>query len=1272
MAEDIAENSSLEQYQSKPRALCMNVADPEYQRNSNFLESSKKDLLKRYPKFEDSRAEARDFFSTIIQNVFVEGISKHVFIRNYTLAGNRNPRVAIRLQRTPWDYLSKFMPENKTLLFKGSVKGNFFVVDSVSDHYDEPLLPYEVECRIIRYDNQERVKADNGNFLYDLAAEAASLNEHTGQRLVEWNNYINWRSNIVKARMHGVPYIRVRTQNEYIVFTLRFQNREAYDSEIKWLKKSELAAYDEKQYSDDKGNFSYNEERNFREKLEPLGSMARNFKRQGREVGDHFEIDLVYNFPASDEFEEMSAEEREDYIQTRLLPRYPETGFLAPLVIKDLSLFGRLSGAVRRLQEDKFCRSPNMAMWIFDVKRARLPRPEDRAYWEEKVGNNWLNQKVAENLNQREAIFKMLEAPDLCLIQGPPGTGKTTVIAEAIYQLTKNGERVLLASQSHDAVDNALERLADRPEIRAVRLGERDRDRDEERSKFSQTGVLAGYYSRISNAISQDFLSRWNENRHNYSQCELELRDWRHISTDLEDLNRELTTINDRRTQLKLELKQAQSDRDNALSANNNHENAKRQYRAFADMAAEGNFGEEFYLPPEFGEILAQEFVPVLNFARENGILLASSVNSDVIQRDINLSLKRIAKDSEKLARLRDKLSQIQKNAGVNDSINQLKIQELNEAIRRISEQMEDDGISNERWTELKNERKRLREEKQKIGDSVSVSFSEDELSLLAAEIQEKINQTAECENLTQTATEIIRLYREALNNFIRRIGEKLDSYQPPDVRALDERVKSCRGQLKQLEEDSSRKQTELIQKEQLGVTLAQKYRCERDEIESRIENELARLNDEWAKDAEIRQVWKVTLEKFAQKLNDEQTVRYDKEYYQDIYIRSCNVVGITCTANMKELDEIFYDFDVVIIDEVSKATPPELLTPLMKARKTILVGDHRQLPPVFNEYQKPYNELIEELNARQAENESESDEDDESPLKPEDLQKYRDMVTSSLFREYFEQADDKIKHSLLTQYRMHSDIQRIINRFYDGKLVSGIIDRENEIKAHGLNILTERGESFLRPDSHAYWIDSSKLRGKIMLQSQYSGSDSLHNIFEKYIILSVLQEINDACARIGKIGVTVGVISFYGSQVGDLRKAVKELRNQGKLKALRVDVNTVDRFQGKEKQIIITSLVCNTTYGNASRHVTAFERINVAFSRAQNLLIIVGAKELYRGLKVPIPSMDTGELRSSRIYQGIIDDIAGNGALISGEILISENDVNKIFDEYAKEAAES
>lgn len=191
------------------------------------------------------------------------------------------------------------------------------------------------------------------------------------------------------------------------------------------------------------------------------------------------------------------------------------------------------------------------------------------------------------------------------------------------------------------------------------------------------------------------------------------------------------------------------------------------------------------------------------------------------------------------------------------------------------------------------------------------------------------------------------------------------------------------------------------------------------------------------------------------------------------------------------------------------------------------------------------------------------------------------------------------------------------------------------------------------------------------MEQSRYTGSTSLHNIFERYIICAIVRKLNEAYSALGRSGVTVGVISFYGSQVGDLRKAVKALRNEGKLKALKVDVNTVDRFQGKEKQIIITSLVCNTKRGNASRHVAAFERINVAFSRAQNLLIIVGAKALYEKLNVNIPDMETGEQRSAHIYQNIIDDIARGGALIPGEALISDEEVEAIREEYDKEANE-
>ena len=135
--------------------------------------------------------------------------------------------------------------------------------------------------------------------------------------------------------------------------------------------------------------------------------------------------------PALDELEEMTEEEKDEYVCAKLLPNYPQTGFLAPLVIKDLSLFRRLDNAITALQQDRDCRSPNMAMWLFDAKRARLPFLQDRQFIESQVGDIWLNHEVANNANQREAIFKMLEAPDLCLIQGPPGTGKTTVIAEA-------------------------------------------------------------------------------------------------------------------------------------------------------------------------------------------------------------------------------------------------------------------------------------------------------------------------------------------------------------------------------------------------------------------------------------------------------------------------------------------------------------------------------------------------------------------------------------------------------------------------------------------------------------------------------------------------------------------------------------------------------------------------------------------------------------------------------------------------------------------------
>jgi hypothetical protein len=71
--------------------------------------------------------------------------------------------------------------------------------------------------------------------------------------------------------------------------------------------------------------------------------------------------------------------------------------------------------------------------------------------------------------DQREAVRRALNTPDLCLIRGAPGTGKSTVVAEIIRQATARGERVLLTASSTAGLDHTLELIADFPSVLAVR-----------------------------------------------------------------------------------------------------------------------------------------------------------------------------------------------------------------------------------------------------------------------------------------------------------------------------------------------------------------------------------------------------------------------------------------------------------------------------------------------------------------------------------------------------------------------------------------------------------------------------------------------------------------------------------------------------------------------------------------------------------------------------------------------------------------------------------
>lgn len=100
------------------------------------------------------------------------------------------------------------------------------------------------------------------------------------------------------------------------------------------------------------------------------------------------------------------------------------------------------------------------------------------------------NPDIAGNDAQLEAVRLGLSDTPLALIKGPPGTGKTTVIVELILQAAEHGQKVLVCSQTHQAVRNVLERLDDRGDVRMYRYGRDEKLSDLER-KYARGGSAA-------------------------------------------------------------------------------------------------------------------------------------------------------------------------------------------------------------------------------------------------------------------------------------------------------------------------------------------------------------------------------------------------------------------------------------------------------------------------------------------------------------------------------------------------------------------------------------------------------------------------------------------------------------------------------------------------------------------------------------------------------------------------------------------------------------
>ncbi|MET7391911.1 AAA domain-containing protein [Dactylosporangium sp. NPDC005572] len=294
-------------------------------------------------------------------------------------------------------------------------------------------------------------------------------------------------------------------------------------------------------------------------------------------------------------------------------------------------------------------------------------------------------------------------------------------------------------------------------------------------------------------------------------------------------------------------------------------------------------------------------------------------------------------------------------------------------------------------------------------------------------------------------------------------------------------------------------------------------------------------------------------------------------------YLRNCRVVGGTALGFLSQPAVRDLEFDVCIFDEASKATATEALVPLARARRWILVGDTRQLPPVDEDLLRDQRIM------------------EEHQLTPE-------LVKTTLFQYLVDRTERPVRHMLTEQYRMTPEIGNLISTcFYNEELVS---PARQELPGY---------QHLHKPVT---WIDTSSLGDERRETDRSVGNPSIANRAEVRQAIHQLTSIDNAISH--KIirppdgrKLDVLLIAPYARQVEELRRKLNPLN----LAHMRCEVLSVDAVQGRECDLAIFSV----TRSNARSELgflgePYWRRINVALSRARLALIIIGDAEFCRG----------------------------------------------------------
>jgi len=977
--------------------------------------------------------------------------------------------------------------------------------------------------------------------------------------------------------------------------------------------------------------------------------------------------------------------------------------------------YGTLNRERKGLERLRDMEAPSdMHKWIFDIENAS-PGPLEPPT---------LQYPLVDRLNKEQewAVRSALAAPDVYFIQGPPGTGKTTVIAELVNQITQDGGRVLVASQTNLAVDNALGRLGHKTNVRPIRwLGKyASIDPDPESKPFLEDNVV------------QSFFLPSIQNECELAQTEaLNLRSaWKAI---------EEFTANGKAIALQVESNQK------LLSESRHQRAVLLQEQAIAEKKNQDNEEQNNILQQSLGFMERGKW-ELIDVSRLND---NSGIGGQVKQiNELDNEQKRMPILEECLKLLNDfditgdvDPAQAKLRQEMNDAAAELnfdKAKSLKEELEQMEHQQSEQASKG--WPATSKVLARLGR-KLNHDDLLNLSsllqppsdidaISEQLRTEFGNEMSTIKDNVYVLEDIKSSAIAEIQLHLEGSSSGSTKSESSVISEQ--NITALDEKINLVK-----------RKVTDIHQEYQSLISpLPEEVNSHgTDELEGSASEaisiqvlfkEIAASGKAWQNTHRVRyqneELWMDLRKDWIEALNDTSESSIDD--LKSLYLELVNVHGVT-TAQSGSWhwygEHATEPFDVVIIDEISKATPPEIILPSLLGRKVIWVGDHRQLAPEFNDPKKKTSE----------------DEDTYDGENEDGKGRFRDMVTTALFERHFIGAHESLKSSLNVQYRMHQQIMSAINPFYEGKLQCGLTVEAQEInKQHGISIrkkdswgLENKGSELIHPRRHMYWVDSALTRKNMycgeekigtsyfnareielaehlfeeintqvgewkrdinrleeLIELQQSGEPELSEkeAQELLALLSKQKELEANLSHVDRHGtLPVAFITFYAAQKSQFDTKVfagSSNTTENRWKHLNIRVDTVDRFQGAESPIVIVSMVrsaplrkgdqanlkrlleqqapsqkilvnsnANKDQVNIMPPHTGFakspNRVNVAYSRAQNLLIVLGNRWAWNGVKVNI-KRDDGEKERFPYYKQLMNNTIRGGMLDGRNLL--------------------